>query len=1190
MYFPVGWINTFQCLDKEFNDDDEIKGVAFNQHLPIVAISTKRSLSLWTIQQDGFHLEQRIELKTIPHGTDMLWKVFPDYSLLLLGLETSKLLLFKVYYNSNINSSNLNETSSYEKEYRKLRCSTSSSISCRIRMELFQTLDCEYGNVMSICSDRQHLIVGTTLGSLILFSWRSGEFIQFISSDFIYSSLPEDYKKKIDNNDNEMGIVSLHYDFHRNIYAMVLKCGLLLFVTEEITLNLKNLKVIKIIDHLNSVCVQFNRRYNLVAVGCKNGDVVLLEISKDYQFNERSRLSMSYRGFTENEIGQVSSLCFSSHDGYAIAVGYSKRGFAIFHISGVCIMTTLPNVLERMISSNTSNSNITLSKKMETFESGVRTIGWDSEGYHLLAASNDNSTLLDISFCKSVMCRTPSQSKSPYLLLQSADKLLRFHMSSGANFVNADWEPLQIPVSYLTFNYPMKYVAVSGDGNHIALAGRRGCILYNSMIKKWRMFGSLTQEYKIKCYGITWIDNVVLALVSRNEKNESELLLFPRYHLDESSLICKDIITDRKILFIDTTSVLLRITKDETKIVPLIFLYDESMKLHIYSCSIEYLITKQIKALLTKIDTIDMSEFHKDVLPRSMTSVYCKSNVNINSTENYKLLSSVRVMFLRANGDLTVLQINTNKEYLLETGVDTFWIDNELSYNDNIVYFTYNGKHKRGTDMSIVYLTKLHTSHIRIKNIIPFDLDAIPLGTLKENGVFLHILETIRHRIDNNNENHHLFIENPLGFPYYEMQPKMYPYIHGLLLGLLFQCKINNEISELIHFAKHLPILKYSPLTFLANLEWMLHYVLVVGSSSNDHSFSIEILNNNEFIKIDLQNGLLSVIQFLRNFDQFYEIIINCLRKTDIIHWDKLFTSIGESSTQVFNHCINNNLIYPAANMLRILQHTEGIDQVLNYSYEVLKLALKLFQFELSNDIIRFIKMLEEEKIAELKENGLDNNNTDNNNNGYLINNDDDWFGNVMIQNILSIQCRELMIHGDLFALLQLERNLNISINKWLNAGEKDKSGKLPLMKVDEEDTNNYWEDLFDNLHKSFNLPRACTLPEGKIQKDLSLQRTNHLRKNFESIVSYFTTTQFTLYLINDLVSDLKYLHNCFHMNHCYGFTLLLSTILCDVDYIVNILKENKEYQSFYLKLLLHPNNKEYIILRQYIQQQISDN
>ncbi len=94
-----------------------------------------------------------------------------------------------------------------------------------------------------------------------------------------------------------------------------------------------------------------------------------------------------------------------------------------------------------------------------------------------------------------------------------------FHMSSGTDLVHADWEPIQVPLSYLAGNYPIRYVSLSEDGKQIGVAGRHGCILYNRQTRRWRMFGDLNQEKAITCVGMTWLDNVVIALVSKTPQH-----------------------------------------------------------------------------------------------------------------------------------------------------------------------------------------------------------------------------------------------------------------------------------------------------------------------------------------------------------------------------------------------------------------------------------------------------------------------------------------------------------------------------------------------------------------------------------------------------------------------------------------------------------------------------------------------
>lgn len=50
---------------------------------------------------------------------------------------------------------------------------------------------------------------------------------------------------------------------------------------------------------------------------------------------------------------------------------------------------------------------------------------------------------------------------------------------------------------YLVDNWPIKFAAMSRDGNHIAVTGRRGFILYNNVTGRWKMFGDRNQEQEI---------------------------------------------------------------------------------------------------------------------------------------------------------------------------------------------------------------------------------------------------------------------------------------------------------------------------------------------------------------------------------------------------------------------------------------------------------------------------------------------------------------------------------------------------------------------------------------------------------------------------------------------------------------------------------------------------------------------
>ncbi|CAL5340003.1 unnamed protein product [Camellia sinensis] len=74
---------------------------------------------------------------------------------------------------------------------------------------------------------------------------------------------------------------------------------------------------------------------------------------------------------------------------------------------------------------------------------------------------------------------------------------------------------------------------------YLAVAGLRGLFLYDIRLKKWRVFGDITQEQKIQCKGLLWLWKIVVVCNCINSSDICELLFYPRYHLDQSSLLCR---------------------------------------------------------------------------------------------------------------------------------------------------------------------------------------------------------------------------------------------------------------------------------------------------------------------------------------------------------------------------------------------------------------------------------------------------------------------------------------------------------------------------------------------------------------------------------------------------------------------------------------------------------------------------
>ena len=72
----------------------------------------------------------------------------------------------------------------------------------------------------------------------------------------------------------------------------------------------------------------------------------------------------------------------------------------------------------------------------------------------------------------------------------------------------------------------------------LAISGNHGVILHNLRSHKWRVFGDIRQEKNISCRALMWFGKIIIIC---NEKSSGafELLLYPRFHLDETSLLLR---------------------------------------------------------------------------------------------------------------------------------------------------------------------------------------------------------------------------------------------------------------------------------------------------------------------------------------------------------------------------------------------------------------------------------------------------------------------------------------------------------------------------------------------------------------------------------------------------------------------------------------------------------------------------
>lgn len=304
----------------------------------------------------------------------------------------------------------------------------------------------------------------------------------------------------------------------------------------------------------NCVCTAINHRHQLLAYGLRNSECVICctdEINSTILISHRLVLSPSSFPNALSTVGSMNYLQWSP-DSNVIATCWEKGGFAIWTVFGALMTCSLSWDFGMLESSKTNHLNI------------FSSLSWGCEGYQLwVSAKSEDSDYFDkvnqISMAKSILACNPSSicSSGEDVLLVSEDRLylgagtvslpeVELHgstendrpidnmPSTNSNssvawehqpleIGNHQWIVIQMPISYLVNNWPIRLVAIDQKGSSIAIAGSNGFAHYNMVNRKWKLFGNEIQEKDFEVRGglIWWNDYIVMTvynLVTRSHE------------------------------------------------------------------------------------------------------------------------------------------------------------------------------------------------------------------------------------------------------------------------------------------------------------------------------------------------------------------------------------------------------------------------------------------------------------------------------------------------------------------------------------------------------------------------------------------------------------------------------------------------------------------------------------------------
>ncbi|MCO5564252.1 hypothetical protein L7F22_017910 [Adiantum nelumboides] len=223
----------------------------------------------------------------------------------------------------------------------------------------------------------------------------------------------------------------------------------------------------------DAICVSIASEQNLLAVGSKSGAISLFDLADNVTLIRT--ISLYDWGYSMEDTGAVSCIRWTP-DNTAFAVGWQLRGLAVWSSSGCRLMSTIRQSGLNMAFSPVVKPGQDL-LRCEPLSGGVACLDWDENAYQLYALESRAATrMLSFSFGKCCLNRGVSGVSHLRQIICGEDRVLLLQTEDEDEL---KIQHLIVPQSYISQNWPLLHVSASKDGTHLAMAGRRGLILYD---------------------------------------------------------------------------------------------------------------------------------------------------------------------------------------------------------------------------------------------------------------------------------------------------------------------------------------------------------------------------------------------------------------------------------------------------------------------------------------------------------------------------------------------------------------------------------------------------------------------------------------------------------------------------------------------------------------------------------------
>ncbi|KAL7631863.1 UNVERIFIED_CONTAM: hypothetical protein RMT77_017834 [Armadillidium vulgare] len=551
---------------------------------------------------------------------------------------------------------------------------------------------------------------------------------------------------------------------------------------------------------------------------------------------------------------------------------------------------------------------------------------------------------------------------SPYFYGQEEDEEslsyegpgLSHQRSHKVNTLNVaaskQWLVVPIPYSYTAANWPIRYTCIDDEGEYIGVAGRNGVAHYSLKKRKWRLFGNENQEEDLVVTGgLLWWKDSYLTLGAYNiPANSDQIRLYPKNQkLDNefatiipqpAQVLLLNIYCDQMIV----------LTSDCRITVYNLSEHSTSAKANSHTVSVSRIQEVDISGLtvhpacvisvgLTSLRTESWrSHCNHPVRPPAQSIIFNISGKVLMIQRDHSIDPSASSESVK---DQKLFQSAQMTPIVLASCCEALWCATRtVSHKPHLSHalWLHCGAHGTRAWLPLFPAPGVDRGHTFMARriMLPFTPSIYPLAVLFEEAIMIGA-ETDSSILACDNTTLHQ--------PLVLVEKTSQVYLHHLLRQLLRR-NLGYHAWEVANTCRHLPYFPHA-------LELLLHQVLEEEATSKD----------------PIPDSLLPrVLDFIREFPVHLLTVVQCARKTELALWRYLF-SVAGSPRHLFTQALSKGELETAASYLIILQNLESAMVSRTHATKLLDATLEASKWELSKDLIRFLRSIDPKDLESPK-------------------------------------------------------------------------------------------------------------------------------------------------------------------------------------------------------------------------------